>query len=104
MITLFNGVGINGDSSIFPFGTPNGKARIKMWGSWGGATIQLFVSTPDQFSQVLLPCYDGFGDLVESKSNIVTPLYDYISNIPIKATITGATPATKLFCCIVPCC
>jgi hypothetical protein len=103
MLVLFNGATTDGTSAVFPFGIPNGKARIKMWGTWDGATMELQVSTPPQFVTAWLPCYDGFGELISHTANIASPIYDYISSIPIRAKILNAGASTNLNCVILQC-
>lgn len=100
MIIFFEHRKHNGVSETHNFFFPQQKGRLKMWGNWDGATLELQVRNPPQFNEVWLPCFDSFGVQNKHIDNISTPLSDFIPNVPMRVELTNAGVNTNLFCTI----
>jgi len=102
-IVLFNAQTTDGNSTAKNFTYSNHKACVKIFGTFGGATVALQVAVPPNIAaNTWVPLKDRNGTLVSATAAGVFFLEDIVYDDQIRAVQTSSTGPTSLSCTLQP--
>jgi len=103
MIVLFNAQTTDANSTVANLSYPNGKACVKAFGTWNGATVALQVAAPTSVATgVWIPLKDVNGNLVSFTANGVAFIENMVYDDQIRAVQSSSGGSTTVSCTLQP--
>lgn len=102
-IVLFNAQTTDGNSTAKNFTYSNHKACVKIFGTFGGATVALQVAVPPNIAtSTWVPLKDRNGTLVSATAAALFFIEDVVYDDQIRAVLSSASGTTTLSCTVQP--
>lgn len=93
---LFTNRTTDGNGTAVTVNYPNKTATVKVWGTYGGATVKLQTLAPQTSPAVWIDIPDINGNTLTFTTNKQSPLTYLVQNEQIRAVLSGATGTTTI--------